>query len=230
MVVEDARIALIAARQHLIQHEIPFFLTAGTLLGIIRDGDLLPFDKDMDLGIPAEIAREKVVAALTANQEFKLNRPETTSAESWYWNFSFIHVATNVVVDIFFYHPDGTHFLCGFFTKPHPINSRPRKFAITELEWQGYQWPIPSPPEQYLVDVYGEEWKVPDPNFDTALSNRCQTAGSKPNRIGYGYAKLYDAIAAGKWRKAHGICEQILGISEDAYIANLKLWLAEHRL
>ncbi len=228
MVVEDARKALIIARKILLDAGIPFFLCAGTLLGIIRDGDLLAFDKDMDLGVPAEVEREKVVAALTSNGEFELNRPETTSPENWNWNFSFTHVATHIVMDIFFYHPDKTHFLCGFNAKPHPINSRPRKFKLMQLEWQGLQWPIPSPPEQYLVDVYGEEWRVPDPNFDTALSNRCQTPGSKPTRTGYGYVKLYEAIAAGKWRKAQGICQQVLAIGDEPYIAEKLTWITHY--
>lgn len=228
MVVADAREALIAARQRLLDAGIPFFLCAGTLLGIIRDGDLLPFDKDMDLGVPAEVEREKVIAALTGDGQFVLNHRETASAENWNWNFSFTYVATHVVMDIFFYHPDETHFLCGFNAKPHPINSRPRQFDITQLEWQGIQWPIPSPPEQYLVDVYGEEWRVPDPNFDTALSNRCQTLGSKPTRIAYGYVKLYEAVSAGKWKKARGICQQVLAIGEDAFIAERLAWITHH--
>ncbi|HEY8939396.1 MAG TPA: hypothetical protein VIM59_04375, partial [Cellvibrio sp.] len=134
----------------------------------------------------------------------------------------------HIVMDIFFYHPDTTHFLCGFNAKPHPINSRPRKFDLTQLEWQGFQWPIPSPPEQYLVDVYGEEWKTPDPNFDTVLSNRCQTAGSKPTRVAFGYVKLYEAIAAGKWRKARGICQQILAIGDEPYMAEISTWITRH--
>jgi tetratricopeptide (TPR) repeat protein len=228
MIVEDAREALVVARRLLLEAGVPFFLCAGTLLGIIRDGDLLPHDKDMDLGVPAEVDRDKVIAALTAGGEFVLNRPETASAENWHWNYSFTHCANHIVMDIFFYHPDDTHFLCGFNAKPHPINSRPRKFAIGELEWRGLSWPIPSPPEQYLVDVYGEEWKIPDPNFDTALSNRCQTPGSKPTRVGYGYVKLYEALAAGKWKKARGICQQVLAISDEPFMADMLAKISDH--
>lgn len=40
------------------RHEIPYHLEGGTLLGIVRDGDLLPWDHDLDISIPApEIAR-----------------------------------------------------------------------------------------------------------------------------------------------------------------------------
>jgi len=35
-----------------------YWLEAGTLLGIMRDGDLIPWDYDADLGIPAETADE----------------------------------------------------------------------------------------------------------------------------------------------------------------------------
>ena len=33
-----------------------YWLEAGTLLGILRDGDLIPWDYDADLGIPADSA------------------------------------------------------------------------------------------------------------------------------------------------------------------------------
>ncbi len=35
----------------LTKHEIKYFLEGGTLLGIVRDGDLLPWDHDVDISI-----------------------------------------------------------------------------------------------------------------------------------------------------------------------------------
>ena len=40
------------------QKRIKYWLDAGTLLGIIRDGDLIPWDYDADLGILADSAAE----------------------------------------------------------------------------------------------------------------------------------------------------------------------------
>ena len=35
----------------LTKHRINYFLEGGTLLGIVRDGDLLPWDHDVDISI-----------------------------------------------------------------------------------------------------------------------------------------------------------------------------------
>ncbi|MCK4904525.1 MAG: LicD family protein, partial [Candidatus Marinimicrobia bacterium] len=43
------------------KRNIPFWLDAGTLLGIYRDGDLISWDYDADISIPAEYS-DKVAA------------------------------------------------------------------------------------------------------------------------------------------------------------------------
>lgn len=223
-----ARQALLEARACFAAADIPFFLIAGTLLGIIRGGDILEFDKDMDVGIPAHIDREAALAALTVHNQFKLNNPKLASAENWNWNFSVVHIETNIALDLFFYHPDGNHLLCGLNTKPTPILSRPRKFELETLIWQDVTWQIPSPPEQYLTDFYGEEWQTPDPFFDTVISSRCQTPESQPVRCGFGYVKLYDALSSQRWRKAYGYCVQILHFGADEFIAQIQQWLLDN--
>lgn len=223
--VYKARQALLEAHQCLQEANIPFFLCSGTLLGIVRGGDILEYDKDMDIGVPAHIDRQQALAALIAHGQFKLGNPELASAENWNWNFCVVHTETNIALDLFFYHPDGTHFLCGLNTKPNPILSRPRKFKTETLTWHNIEWQIPSPPEQYLSDFYGEEWRIPDPFFDTVVSSRCQTPESRPVRCGFGYVKLYDALSGGRWRKAYGYCVQILYFGTDDFIAQIQSWL-----
>ena len=36
------------------KREVPYFVDCGALLGIVRDGDLLPWDNDTDLAVNAE--------------------------------------------------------------------------------------------------------------------------------------------------------------------------------
>lgn len=46
--------ALMAIADTLDAASVPFHLVGGTLLGIYRDGQPFPHDKDVDLGIPFE--------------------------------------------------------------------------------------------------------------------------------------------------------------------------------
>lgn len=55
--------ALFAADGALRAAGIPFHLIGGTLLAIHRDGRLFPHDKDVDLGLPFDCARDAVAAA-----------------------------------------------------------------------------------------------------------------------------------------------------------------------
>lgn len=220
--VVDARKALMDARECLGEANIPFFLCAGTLLGIIRDGNILSFDKDMDIGLAAHIDRQEALNALTANGQFRLNNPELATPEKHNWNFSVVHTETNIGLDLFFYHPDKRHFLCGFNASPTPVLSRPKKFKIEELIWQGVTWQIPSPPEQYLADIYGKDWGTPDPLFDTVISSHCQTPESWPARRCFGYIKLYESLTKNKWHKAYGYCVQILQRDTDIFIKKIQ--------
>ncbi|MDR2928484.1 MAG: LicD family protein [Cytophagaceae bacterium] len=52
----QARKMLLKVVSILDNNHIPYFLEAGTLLGIVRDGDLIPWDHDMDLCITNDVA------------------------------------------------------------------------------------------------------------------------------------------------------------------------------
>jgi phosphorylcholine metabolism protein LicD len=52
--LEIARKTLILITQLFDRYAIPYHLEGGTLLGIVRDKDLLPWDNDIDISIPKE--------------------------------------------------------------------------------------------------------------------------------------------------------------------------------
>ena len=49
--IQKARKMLFLSTDFLNKHGIKYFLEGGTLLGIVRDGDLLPWDHDVDISI-----------------------------------------------------------------------------------------------------------------------------------------------------------------------------------
>lgn len=54
----EARNILLSVTNLLESKNIPYHLEGGTLLGIVRDRDLLPWDNDLDISIPLEYAHE----------------------------------------------------------------------------------------------------------------------------------------------------------------------------
>lgn len=222
---EDAAQALFEANSILGNHDIPFFLIAGTLLGIMRDGDLLKNDKDMDIGIVGHHQKEKIISAFTASNKFRLHPNTPAKSPQWDWNIGFIHKATNAVVDIFFYREEAESLISGFFNAPYPITSRVRAFSLGSITWKNTEWKIPFPAEQYFEDVYGAGWKTPDQGFDTIISHKSQMIETKPARFYLGHLRLFDLIKIGNWKKAKSCCNQLQAATPNLYLDNLNDWL-----
>src|SRR5690606_37477131 len=55
-----ARQALLDLRSDLSRADVKFFLVSGTLLGCVREGNILGHDKDIDVGVMEDVDFEKV--------------------------------------------------------------------------------------------------------------------------------------------------------------------------
>lgn len=225
MSVTAARATLDLLRARLNDAGIPWCLLAGTLLGIYRDGDILPYDKDMDLAIPAAIERRRVIAALGESGEFEYRQRFRQRSDDTY-SMSFVHAKQGVTVDFFFLHPDGDHhFIAGVDHPAQPMLCRIRRFEFAMHPWRGTQWPIPAAPEQYLEDVYGDKWRQPDPVFDTVLSNPNRLPQSIPLVICHGYERLYECLLEHHWKRAAAYCRQLQARRPDPLLEAIARWL-----
>jgi Flp pilus assembly protein TadD len=230
MNLEGARQTLFEARSRLMAANLPFFLSNGTLLGIVRNGDLLPHDKDMDIGLPWDVNRHHLLEILCSGNVFQNLRAERNNDADLQFNIALKHRNTNSGLDLFFYLPDGDHFMCSFNCRAQPMTSRPRKFSIGTLDWRGVSWPVPDPTDQYLTDFYGEHWRIPDPYFDTVLSSNCQTPESCDARRVFGYRRLFERLKHREWDKAMGYCRQLLGLRNDDFIQEILQWIKQKQV
>lgn len=141
------------------------FLTAGALLGAVRDGRLIGHDSDVDLGYvsaaatPAGVAVESFrLERLFAKRlidtrrfsaaEFKLLLPGPTGTNGIDIRAAFVvgdraYVAPNVELA-----PEAGSLL-----------------PLSEVELEGRSFPAPADPAALLAAMYGPGWKVPDPSF-----------------------------------------------------------------
>lgn len=129
-----------------------WFLTSGLLLGHVREGRILPWDLDVDLGIFADDAE-------TVRQAFK--------DAGWQFRRDFLSqmwpVHGNTKVDIHTHYREGDqvyklHGKQQRIRMDHPAhlfeNLQPTVFYMRECL-------MPSPPEEYLEVMYGEDWLTP---------------------------------------------------------------------
>jgi len=148
--------------------DVHAFPTAGTLLGLIREGHLLPFDKDLDVALPfAELQRAQ--ACLQDCGWQPLPKPD------WLINpLSFEH-KSGVVLDLcgFVLEQRNQNMLGGFWMRDAPEGwSRVTECGPVELKPvqtpYGAAW-MHAQPENILVPLYGD-WRTPDPDFDTVIA------------------------------------------------------------
>ena len=165
---ELARVMLEYVDDLLKQAGIPYYVDHGTLLGLIRDGDLLPWDDDLDLSVPAAFT----AATLQAVQEGRATLPH---AEELEWTAeTIVDSDQHRIFGVIWSYPEDNGLqlrkfaVSLWFMFPQDgqirqyINSAPDAFFAgrDELAYRGRMYPIPKQARDYLKFHYGE-WQVP---------------------------------------------------------------------
>ena len=156
MHMEDARKVLLEIRQLLNDTNIIFFLRHGTCLGAVRDGELIPWDDDIDIGSIIGMHNLNEPSILQAVDEFKRAGFQVKVLET---DFHIGVELSKLGIPV-----DWTCY---------------RVFEKSILQYPGVKIPVqiyedlgtvslldklflvPSPPEEYLTLKYGPDWRVP---------------------------------------------------------------------
>jgi len=165
------------------KNKIPFWLEAGTLLGIVRDGDLIPWDKDADLGIPAEYI-EQVFALRHKFLPKYIFKKRWINNNRWIpsdlrafkvqtiWEKLF---QVKFHVDLFFVYKTGDKYR---WKDSGVLKHTDSKYYdnLDYIKWEGREIPVPSRTEEYLTMRYGQ-WKFPNQKYvagvhDGAIAER----------------------------------------------------------
>ncbi|HWI16856.1 MAG TPA: LicD family protein [Vicinamibacterales bacterium] len=168
--------ALEELHQLLDRHGIWHCVTYGTLLGAVRDGDIIPWDYDFDIFIrPTDIpAIEAALAdaphgftiepAILDGASLAVNPDRLRS----FWGSHFKCYKDGVAVGdayAFSLFDDGVlrRFDVAQDTYWCPHSSFPHFFvqALDSVSIRGRQYPAPRHSEKFLAGVYGEDWRTP---------------------------------------------------------------------
>lgn len=210
MSVSDGNDVLRDVCEVLQRNNINYFLDGGTLLGIMRDGDLLPYDKDMDIGIFPETTPEQVYSLFENRKGYTCKRPESAyEEEQQHWNIVVINTEKNITIDLFYFHKIDNCLWNGFYNPYHPVMWRRSIFELAKHTHQGAYFMVPEDYKIYLSEMYGEKWMVPDQYFQSAVS----ALNLHPNCVAvsqvFGLLKVYDALCLADYAKANSIFNQV---------------------
>lgn len=187
------------------------FPHAGTLLGLVRENRLLPFDKDLDLALLVE----ELPQAHNILLDHGWQRPcQPFSFDNM---ATYHHAATDVILDLCGLAPESgsADFLGGFWiNNGTPLDHQrltrfPGPLPLEKKDGPaGAVWQLQHP-ERWLETIYGKTWRIPDPAFDTIIG-AYNLIGFSSLTQWYAYSRITNAWLNGYWEKALRLTRLVL--------------------
>lgn len=170
---EKAKRILFEVKEVLDRNKIEFWLCFSTCLGAVREGDFIDIDFDIDLGIkhkdlvPNLYDLEKqfkdlgydtkcLSAPYDCDRMLKLDNNEIR-VDLVNWDLLVDNYGTTVIAKYF--HPVEPDGKCHVFPREMFDN-------LTEIDFLGDKFNVPTPVEAYLELLYGKDWRIKDYNYD----------------------------------------------------------------
>jgi lipopolysaccharide cholinephosphotransferase len=156
---------------------IPYVLEGGTLLGIIREGRLLPWDNDLDLTITRPYGKKLLAARWKFWLKGYRTRIRTIKSDSEHFkkgdarilkiqSTRFFFIKDVSLMDIFIKDLVGDRYYWTVSEK-NVLKSAPRKYYenFTQFNFNEKSYSVPAEYDAYLQSRYGD-WRTPKQTWD----------------------------------------------------------------
>jgi phosphorylcholine metabolism protein LicD len=165
--------------------KIPYVLEAGTLLGVVREDRLLPWDTDMDITISSRYTNQ--ILSLRRKFWLKGYRTRIRYFERDMGPFKkgtprilriqtrkFLFLKGVHLIDIFLKELIDERYYWTVGVREPVLKSTPRAFyeQFTTYPFRGKQYSVPQDYIGYLEYHYGD-WKTPKKDWDYRLDDKC---------------------------------------------------------
>lgn len=209
---EKARVALACLQQDFQRLGWQFFLISGTLLGCIREGNILGHDKDIDVGVMEDVPLPQLAQALRQSGRFLVQHSVHDKVLQ-------VRHANGVLIDIF------THWLedgllhhsgqkTGWTNSP---------FGLKETEFLGERFAIPDDPERYLAENYGD-WRTPKKDYDTFSDTPNMYLTNMDELHCYYLRMLPEYLSTGKWVQYQNLYRGFRRRFRLPWVLRMKSW------
>ncbi len=136
-----------------------WWISSGTAIGLFRDGDFIPEDTDIDVGVKLDwnddVNIKFIKGFSLVRSIFYGHRPMQLAFND---EASDKDDALYLIFDIYFYYDRGDDFLVNFCDRGewhYP------KMPIKLVDTKYGKLPFMSPVDDYLLKRYGEDWRIP---------------------------------------------------------------------
>lgn len=130
-----------------------YWLSAGTLLGLYRDGGTIPHDTDIDIAVLAN-------TEVNLPKEFELFRHIVEDGRTM--QEAYIHRDENIIVDILRYYPLDKNGHCLYNRGDEGYLIRPKDMILPtqSVDWDDEIFKLPADIESYL-EIWYDDWETP---------------------------------------------------------------------
>ena len=168
------------------KENIPYILEAGTLLGIVRENRLLPWDNDVDITITRQFEDQLLkslwkirllgykVQAKYYHRDLKYFKKGELRIVKIKHKNPLRFFKTDVILDIFIKRKINKEYYWTVGINAPVLKSVPEEFYDfhTQIEFKGKKYSVPENYEGYLENHYGKNWRTPIKEWDYRTSDQ----------------------------------------------------------
>lgn len=146
---------------------VKYWLEFGTLLGKVRDNNFIGHDINFDIGIMEDEITANFILELE-NIGFK--RKDSLNLESNLKNI--IYNYKDIEVEIFLFERENDNKVVTYWKNKSNeiIGYRLSNTTLEEIKFMGIETRIPRNSTKRLIEIYGENYNLPDPNWKDEMS------------------------------------------------------------
>lgn len=165
--------------------EIPYILEAGTLLGVIRENRLLPWDNDLDITITRQFEKQLLKNIWKLRFSGYQVRVKYYKKDLKYFKRNELRIIKirhlnilkffkkDVVLDIFVKRKIDSEYYWTVGVKDPVLKAVPETFYdnIIQIKFCDKLFSVPEDAEGYLENHYGKDWRIPVKEWDFRSSD-----------------------------------------------------------
>lgn len=161
---------LVQVKEVFDKHEIKFCLSHGTMLGIWRDGNFIPWDDDVDIALFIS-DKDKFPKAIDELRNLGFFIPPCNPSPQGKANpntetpyYDFVAIKDGEKIEGWFFEKIGKYYIYDFPRCGNDLKHDEKYYdELADMKWKDVIWKIPNHIEDWLVMMYGKSWNIPQP-------------------------------------------------------------------
>ena len=185
-------------------NNIQAFPCTGSLLGLYRDGKLMDYDKDTDIGIIVNNNDDviNIINIISTNEKFYCTKIAECDLSKNILNIGVSDKKNGMVTDIFLHYKKDNFLYTGLNTKLCDFFWKHSEFTTIKANLNNKEYYVPSNTKLYLTELYGKNWNEHISVWDSLLNCPNIPQSSQLAVFYFGSIRMHEAFRQRKYAKA----------------------------